>query len=77
MPRSFLVKKAEIRSTAMDEDQKPKDFIAVGNISMKGNDYVPLQLLHCIMLENHASTLEKVSALRCICVSYLRTNPWI
>ena len=43
MPRSFLVKKAEIRSTAiLDEDQKPKDFIAVGNISMKGNDYVPL-----------------------------------
>ena len=38
MPRSFLVKKAEIRSTAfLDGTQKQSDFIAVGNMSVQGN----------------------------------------
>lgn len=41
MPRSFLVKKAEIRSTAfLDGTQKQSDFIAVGNMPVQGNNYL-------------------------------------
>lgn len=60
MPRSFLVKKAEIRSIVfLDEDQKPKDFIAVGNIFMKGNDYVSLNCIALCYVQKSNTLVKK------------------